>query len=57
MRGWGRLILKDEVDFACYLVEPAVLSRTNDHLESIPIFRQRLETDVVLRAEPSSLAF
>jgi hypothetical protein len=57
MRGRVRLISKDEVDYACYLAEPAVLSRTTDHLESIPIFKQRLETGVVLRAEPFSLAF
>jgi hypothetical protein len=34
-----------------------VLSQTADHLESIPIFKERLETGVVLRAEPFSLAF
>jgi hypothetical protein len=34
-----------------------VLSQTADHLESIPIFKECLETGVVLRAEPFSLAF
>ena len=34
-----------------------LLSQTANHLESVPIFNQRLETGVVLRAEPFSLAF
>ena len=36
---------------------PSPSSQTADHLESIPIFKQRLETGVVLPAEPFSLAF
>jgi hypothetical protein len=34
-----------------------LLSQTADHLESIPIFKQRLVTGVVLQVDPFSLAF
>jgi hypothetical protein len=32
-------------------------SQRADHLKSIPIFKDRLESSIVLRADPSSLAF